>query len=56
VDIPGHPRIRAQFQDHINDAQAVIFVVDASTVARNGAVVAEYESVVKIFRAYAYIY
>jgi len=42
VDIPGHPRIRIQYRDHFNDAKAVIFVVDASTVSRNGAAVAEY--------------
>ncbi|KAG5636201.1 hypothetical protein H0H81_008871, partial [Sphagnurus paluster] len=42
VDIPGHPRIRDQFQEHLNDAKAVAFVVDASTVSRNGAVVAEH--------------
>jgi len=42
VDIPGHPRIRFQYRDHFNDAKAVVFVVDASTVSRNGAAVAEY--------------
>ena len=42
VDIPGHPRIRVQYRDHFNDAKAVVFVVDASTVSRNGAAVAEY--------------
>ena len=42
VDIPGHPRIRVQYQNHFNDAKAVIFVVDASTVSRNGSMVAEY--------------
>jgi len=42
VDIPGHPRVRDQFQEHLPDAKAVIFVVDASTVSRNGAVVAEH--------------
>ncbi|KAF9791204.1 signal recognition particle receptor beta subunit-domain-containing protein [Thelephora terrestris] len=42
VDIPGHPRIRVQYRDYFNDAKAVIFVVDASTVSRNGSTVAEY--------------
>jgi len=42
VDIPGHPRIRVQYRDHFDDAKAVVFVVDASTVSRNGAAVAEY--------------
>jgi hypothetical protein len=41
VDIPGHPRIRVQYRDHFNDAKAIVFVVDASTVSRNGAAVAE---------------
>lgn len=42
VDIPGHPRIRVQYRDYFNDAKAVVFVVDASTISRNGAAVAEY--------------
>ncbi|KIM87256.1 hypothetical protein PILCRDRAFT_64446, partial [Piloderma croceum F 1598] len=42
VDIPGHPRVRDQFQEHLQDAKALIFVVDASTVSRNGAAVAEH--------------
>ncbi|KAJ7632783.1 signal recognition particle receptor beta subunit-domain-containing protein [Roridomyces roridus] len=42
VDIPGHPRIRNQVDEHIGDAKAIAFVVDASTVSRNGAVVAEH--------------
>ena len=41
LDIPGHPRIRDQFRDHVVEAKAVVFVVDASTIARNGAAVAE---------------
>ena len=42
VDIPGHPRLRTQgLQDYIGGAKAVLLVVDASTVARNGAAVAE---------------
>lgn len=42
VDVPGHPRIRDQFREYMPDAKAVAFVVDASTVSRNGAAVAEY--------------
>ncbi|KAH7912219.1 signal recognition particle receptor beta subunit-domain-containing protein [Hygrophoropsis aurantiaca] len=42
VDIPGHPRIRDQFKDFMPDAKAIAFVVDASTISRNGAAVAEH--------------
>lgn len=42
VDIPGHPRIRDQFTEYLADAKAVVFVVDASTISRNGPAVAEY--------------
>ncbi|KAI0672969.1 P-loop containing nucleoside triphosphate hydrolase protein [Trametes maxima] len=42
IDVPGHPRIRNQLQDHLPNAKAVAFVVDASTVSRNGAAVAEH--------------
>ena len=42
VDVPGHPRIRGQFKEHILDARAIIFVVDASNVSRNASAVAEY--------------
>ena len=42
IDVPGHPRVRNQFRDHLNDASAIAFVVDASTISRNGAVIAEY--------------
>lgn len=41
VDVPGHPRIRDQFRDYLSDAKFVAFVVDASTVSRNAAAVAE---------------
>jgi len=44
VDVPGHPRIRVQYRDHFSDAKAIVFVVDASTVSRNGTAVAEYVS------------
>ncbi|KAF8921084.1 hypothetical protein CPB85DRAFT_1269251 [Mucidula mucida] len=42
IDVPGHPRIRDQFRDHLADAKIVAFVVDASTVSRNAAAVAEH--------------
>ncbi|RXW18723.1 hypothetical protein EST38_g7121 [Candolleomyces aberdarensis] len=42
IDIPGHPRIRGQFVDHLNSAKAVAFVVDSNTVSRNGPAVAEH--------------
>jgi signal recognition particle receptor subunit beta len=42
VDVPGHPRIREQFREHLADAKAIVFVVDASNVSRNGPIVAEY--------------
>ncbi|KAI0273582.1 signal recognition particle receptor beta subunit-domain-containing protein [Gloeopeniophorella convolvens] len=42
VDVPGHPRIRSQFSDHLPDAKAIVFVVDASNISRNGPVVAEH--------------
>ncbi|KAJ8598034.1 hypothetical protein M405DRAFT_802909 [Rhizopogon salebrosus TDB-379] len=42
VDIPGHPRIRDQFQEHLSTARAVAFVVDTSTISRNGSIVAEH--------------
>jgi len=41
IDVPGHPRIRNQFQEHLLNAKAIAFVVDASTISRNGAAVAE---------------
>lgn len=41
VDIPGHPRIRAQFSGYIGAAKGIVFVVDASSIARNSASVAE---------------
>ncbi|THU85639.1 hypothetical protein K435DRAFT_685178 [Dendrothele bispora CBS 962.96] len=42
IDIPGHPRIREQFKEFVPDAKALVFVVDANTVSRNGSVVAEH--------------
>jgi signal recognition particle receptor subunit beta len=41
VDIPGHPRIRAQFTEHLSSAKGVIFVVDTMTVTRNAMSTAE---------------
>ena len=37
----GHPRIRNQFQEHLATTKAIAFVVDASTISRNGPAVAE---------------
>ncbi|KAI9509336.1 signal recognition particle receptor beta subunit-domain-containing protein [Russula earlei] len=42
VDVPGHPRIREQFREYLPDAKAIVFVVDASNISRNGPVVAEH--------------
>lgn len=42
IDVPGHPRIRDQFKDFLSDAKAIAFVVDSTTVSRNGAAVAEH--------------
>ncbi|OCH93396.1 hypothetical protein OBBRIDRAFT_749611 [Obba rivulosa] len=42
IDIPGHPRIRDQFEEHLENARTVAFVVDASTVSRVGPAVAEH--------------
>ncbi|EKM55187.1 uncharacterized protein PHACADRAFT_255640 [Phanerochaete carnosa HHB-10118-sp] len=42
IDVPGHPRIRDQFREYMSDAKAVAFVVDASTISRNGAAVADH--------------
>ena len=41
IDVPGHPRLRDQFQEHMVDTKAIAFVVDSSTVSRNAPVVAE---------------
>ncbi|KAJ7063491.1 P-loop containing nucleoside triphosphate hydrolase protein [Mycena amicta] len=46
VDIPGHPRIRNQIDEYISDAKAIAFVVDVSTVSRNGPAVAEHLHIV----------
>jgi len=42
VDVPGHQRLRDAFKDYIPDAKAIVFVVDASSITRNGKLVAEY--------------
>nr|GAT60053.1 predicted protein [Mycena chlorophos] len=46
VDIPGHPRLRNQVNEHVSDAKAIAFVVDSSTISRNGPAVAEHLHVV----------
>ena len=56
VDIPGHPRIRVQYRDHFNDAKAVVFVVDASTVSRNGATVAEYVFLSSLYQSSIFLF
>ncbi|KZO97870.1 P-loop containing nucleoside triphosphate hydrolase protein [Calocera viscosa TUFC12733] len=42
IDIPGHPRLRNRFKEHLATVDGVVFTVDANTVARNGAIVAEH--------------
>ncbi|GBE82108.1 P-loop containing nucleoside triphosphate hydrolase protein [Sparassis crispa] len=42
IDVPGHPRLRDQFQEYLPEAKAVAFVVDASTISRTGPAVAEH--------------
>ncbi|KAI9446501.1 signal recognition particle receptor beta subunit-domain-containing protein [Lactarius indigo] len=42
VDVPGHPRLRAEFREHLPDAKAIVFVVDSSDISRNGPSVAEH--------------
>jgi signal recognition particle receptor subunit beta len=42
IDVPGHPRLRGQFQEHLQNAKVVAFVVDANTISRNGAAAAEH--------------
>lgn len=42
MDVPGHPRLRAEFREHLPDAKAIVFVVDSSDLSRNGPSVAEY--------------
>ncbi|KAG8679435.1 hypothetical protein FRC08_016976, partial [Ceratobasidium sp. 394] len=42
VDVPGHPRLREQFADHLADAAGIVFAVDAATVSRNGPAIAEH--------------
>lgn len=41
VDIPGHSRLGHSFNENLNNAKAIAFVVDATTIARNSAAVAE---------------
>lgn len=49
IDIPGHPRLRTQFHEHLSEARAIAFVVDASSISRNGAAVAECVTMLLIF-------
>ena len=49
IDVPGHPRLRGQFQEHLQNAKAVAFVVDANTISRDGAAVAESVSLRQLF-------
>ncbi|KDR73656.1 hypothetical protein GALMADRAFT_251437 [Galerina marginata CBS 339.88] len=42
VDVPGHARLRNQFQEYLPDAKVIGFVVDANTVSRNAPAVAEH--------------
>jgi len=42
IDIPGHPRLRSRFKEHLQTIHGVVFTVDANTIARNGAAVAEH--------------
>ena len=41
IDVPGHPRLRDQFQEHLSDAKAVGFVVDTNPVSQNAPAVTE---------------
>ncbi|KIY43472.1 hypothetical protein FISHEDRAFT_10799, partial [Fistulina hepatica ATCC 64428] len=42
IDIPGHPRVRSQISEYLHNARVVVFVVDTSTISRNGPAVAEH--------------
>ncbi|PPQ91428.1 hypothetical protein CVT25_014316 [Psilocybe cyanescens] len=42
VDIPGHARLRNQFEEYLPETKVVGFVVDASTISRNAPAVAEH--------------
>ncbi|KAL0946710.1 hypothetical protein HGRIS_012897 [Hohenbuehelia grisea] len=42
VDVPGHPRVRDQFREYLPKSKAIVFVVDAGTISRNGPAVAEH--------------
>ncbi len=41
IDVPGHPRLRGQFVEHLSNAKTIAFVVDAGTISRNAPAVAE---------------
>ncbi|KAF8912117.1 hypothetical protein CPB84DRAFT_1812255 [Gymnopilus junonius] len=42
VDVPGHARLRDQFQEYMPETKAIGFVVDANNVSRNAPAVAEH--------------
>ncbi|KAH9484418.1 Signal recognition particle receptor subunit beta [Psilocybe cubensis] len=42
VDVPGHARLRNQFEEYLPETKVVGFVVDASTISRNAPAVAEH--------------
>lgn len=41
VDLPGHPRLKDEFKKYVDDASAVIFVVDIVALVRNAGPIAE---------------
>ncbi|WWD15760.1 hypothetical protein CI109_100182 [Kwoniella shandongensis] len=41
VDLPGHPRLRDEVKKYVNEASAVVFVVDIQGIVRNASGVAE---------------
>lgn len=42
VDLAGHARLRDQVGEHVETADAVVFVVDVVALVRNAAAAAEY--------------
>lgn len=42
IDVPGHPRVRDQFREHLTDAKVVAFVIDAAGLTRNQQQVGEW--------------
>ena len=41
VDVPGHARLRDQFQEYMPETKVIGFIVDANNVSRNAPAVAE---------------